>query len=51
MDFSCVSRGKIKAKNKGFIEMFFIDQIKKTYSENRKGKVPNTKFLDTYKSL
>ena len=44
--FNCTPRGKIKAKNKGEIEMYFIDRLKTEYSETGDGLVPNSTFLE-----
>ena len=42
--FICEYRGKIKAKNKGFIDMYFVHSIKPELSVNGKGIEPNEKF-------
>ncbi len=42
--FICTPRGKIGAKNKGEISMYFLDSIKSEYSSN--GIDANEKFLD-----
>lgn len=42
--FDCTFRGKIAAKNKGEIEMYFVDRIKKEYSADVKGIYPNDKL-------
>ena len=44
--FECEHRGKVEAKNKGEIDMYFVTGIKERYSENSKGKVPNELFLE-----
>lgn len=44
--FECTPRGKIKAKNKGEIEMYFVDRIKPEYSETEDGFLPNSTFLE-----
>ncbi len=44
--FECTPRGKIKAKNKGEIEMFFVERLKPEYSDNAVGLVPNSTFMD-----
>lgn len=43
--FDCEHRGKIEAKNKGKIDMYFVTQISKEYSVDGKGIVPNDDFL------
>jgi class 3 adenylate cyclase len=47
--FECEYRGKIPAKNKGTIEMYFVHGIKKELSEKKKGIVPNKKFFELIK--
>lgn len=42
--FTCEYRGKIKAKNKGFIDMYFVHSIKPELSVDGKGIVPNELF-------
>jgi class 3 adenylate cyclase len=42
--FDCTYRGKIPAKNKGEISMYFVNCIKKELSVNGQGLVPNDKF-------
>ncbi len=44
--FDCEHRGKVEAKNKGEIDMYFVTGIKERYSENGKGKIPNELFLE-----
>jgi len=48
--FDCTPRGKIKAKNKGEIEMYFVDGLKPEYSETEDGFVPNSTFLKTIRT-
>ena len=43
--FECTPRGKIKAKNKGEIEMYFVDRLKPRYSEDDQGFIPNATFM------
>ncbi|OFX47741.1 MAG: hypothetical protein A2046_11010 [Bacteroidetes bacterium GWA2_30_7] len=42
--FMCETRGKIEAKNKGKVEMYFVNAIIPELSENGEGKIPNEKF-------
>ena len=42
--FDCEVRGKIEAKNKGKIDMYFVKRINKKYAEDEHGKIPNTAF-------
>ena len=44
--FNCTPRGKIKAKNKGEIEMYFVDGLKPEYCEIGAPFLPNSTFLD-----
>lgn len=44
--FDCEYRGKIQAKNKGEIDMYFVKRIKAEYSELSKGEAPNAKFRE-----
>lgn len=44
--FDCEHRGKVEAKNKGEIDMYFVTGIKEKYSVNGKGKLPNELFLE-----
>lgn len=49
--FACEYRGKIYAKNKGEIEMYFLRGIKPKYSINGQGRVPNDTFQLIYKKI
>lgn len=42
--FDCSYRGKIKAKNKGKIDMYFVTGIKPEFSVKANGIIPNKKF-------
>jgi len=42
--FECEYRGKVKAKNKGHIDMYFVHRIRKELSVDGEGKVPNELF-------
>ncbi|MBL1180138.1 MAG: HD domain-containing protein [Bacteroidetes bacterium] len=42
--FVCEYRGKVKAKNKGFIDMYFVNSIKPELSVNGEGIEPNENF-------
>jgi ligand-binding sensor domain-containing protein/class 3 adenylate cyclase/predicted metal-dependent HD superfamily phosphohydrolase len=44
--FECTERGKIEAKNKGEIEMYFVDSIKPELSIDGKGEEPNDMFWE-----
>lgn len=43
--FECTPRGKIKAKNKGEIEMYFVNRLKPEYSADKDGFRANEVFL------
>ena len=43
--FECEYRGKIKAKNKGEIDMYFVHGLKKEYAKEGSKIIPNKKFL------
>jgi class 3 adenylate cyclase/HD superfamily phosphodiesterase len=42
--FNCTFRGKILAKNKGYINMYYVDRIIPELSLDEEGKYPNSKF-------
>jgi ligand-binding sensor domain-containing protein/class 3 adenylate cyclase/predicted metal-dependent HD superfamily phosphohydrolase len=44
--FDVVYRGKIMAKNKGHIDMYFVDRIKPELSDDEEGTIPNAKFWE-----
>jgi class 3 adenylate cyclase/predicted metal-dependent HD superfamily phosphohydrolase len=44
--FDCEYRGKIPAKNKGEIDMYFVNRIKPELSEDKEGTRPNKQFWD-----
>ncbi len=44
--FDCVYRGKVAAKNKGHIDMYFVKGIKEELSIGGKKKEPNNAFWD-----
>jgi len=44
--FDCTYRGKIPTKNKGEMDMYFVDQIKPHLSKGGRGLSPNKKFYD-----
>ncbi len=49
--FICEYRGKISAKNKGFVDMYFLKQIRPELSLDGLGITPNDTFLNLYNSL
>lgn len=42
--FECEYRGKIQAKHKGEIDMYFVNRLKPEYSGDEQGYVPNDAF-------
>jgi class 3 adenylate cyclase/ActR/RegA family two-component response regulator len=49
--FQCTSRGKLQAKNKGLMEMFFLDRITPALSSDGDGLEKNANFDELYSSL
>lgn len=47
--FDFESRGKIKAKGKGAVEMYFVKRIKPELSADKEGFEPNSKFWEKLK--
>lgn len=49
--FECEHRGKIMAKHKGHIDMYFVKRIKSEFSENADGITPNKYFQEMRSQL
>jgi class 3 adenylate cyclase len=49
--FKCEHRGKVYAKNKGEIDMFFLHGIKEKFSIDGAGRVPNQEFKLVYERI
>ncbi len=49
--FTCEYRGKIAAKGKGEVDMYFVAGIQPELSENGQGLVPNAAFQKTYEVM
>lgn len=49
--FECEYRGKIPAKHKGEIDMYFVNRLKPEYSADEAGFVPNQLFNDMLANL
>ena len=49
--FECEHRGKIAAKNKGDIDMYFVNRIKNHLSFDSVGLLPNDEFNALYSAL
>ncbi len=46
--FETEARGRIRAKNKGTVEMYFVNRIKPEYSSDREGLMMNERFRKIY---
>lgn len=49
--FLCEYRGKISAKNKGEVDMYFLQRIRPELSFDEFGLIPNEKFMAMYQGL
>ncbi len=49
--FECEYRGKIEAKNKGMIDMYFLLRIKPELSRDATGIIPNEQFYELYQKI
>ena len=49
--FDCQYRGKIAAKNKGYIDMYLVHRLKESLSSDPLGLVPNHQFQQLYSAL
>jgi len=49
--FDCTYRGRIPAKNKGEIDMYFVDRLKPAYAKDQEGMVPNEVFYKEYERI
>jgi len=49
--FDCEFRGRVAAKNKGELEMYFVNRIHPELSEGGHGRKPNERFLRKYTEL
>lgn len=49
--FICEYRGKIPAKNKGDVDMYFLKRIIPEFSSDEFGIIPNEKFWELYRRL
>ncbi|HNI91100.1 MAG TPA: adenylate/guanylate cyclase domain-containing protein, partial [Leptospiraceae bacterium] len=46
--FDCEYRGEVAAKNKGVVQMYYVNGLKRQYSKDEEGKIPNGKFWELY---
>jgi adenylate cyclase len=44
--FDCEYRGKVTAKNKGELDMYFVDRIRDEFSVDAEGSEPNRRFYE-----
>ncbi len=49
--FQCENRGKVSAKNKGEVSMYFVTGLHAEYSVDEDGVTPNDRFHECYASL
>jgi class 3 adenylate cyclase len=49
--FECEFRGKVEAKHKGQIDMYFVKGIRSGLCTDPNGRIPNQEFFALYKSL
>jgi adenylate cyclase len=49
--FICGYRGRVTAKNKGDIDMYFVDGIRPELARDADKNTPNEKFLERYREL
>jgi class 3 adenylate cyclase len=49
--FNCSYRGKVTAKNKGEIDMYFVTGIKQKFSVDNDGREPNDLFKEIYSKI
>ncbi|HMZ59664.1 MAG TPA: adenylate/guanylate cyclase domain-containing protein, partial [Leptospiraceae bacterium] len=46
--FDCSYRGRVNAKNKGEVEMYYVNGIIRDLSKDGDGKTPNESFWNRY---
>ncbi|AFM13404.1 adenylate/guanylate cyclase domain-containing protein [Turneriella parva] len=49
--FTCEFRGTVNAKNKGDLEMYYLRGIRRKFSVNGEGRVPNDRFREIYSRI
>ena len=47
--FDCEFRGKVPAKHKGEIDMYFVNRIRRELSVDAKARTPNERFFELYR--
>ncbi|HMZ63326.1 MAG TPA: adenylate/guanylate cyclase domain-containing protein, partial [Leptospiraceae bacterium] len=48
--FVCEYRGKVHAKNKGDVDMYFLKRLKPELSQDERGIIPNENFFEMYRT-
>ncbi|MCR9140846.1 MAG: hypothetical protein NXI24_01140 [bacterium] len=46
--FKCKYRGRVQAKGKGAVDMYFVERLRKQFSADPEGRVPNDEFRRVY---
>ena len=46
--FDCEYRGRVKAKNKGEVEMYYVNGLRPEYSKDGDARTPNGRFWENY---
>jgi hypothetical protein len=49
--FETEARGQVLAKNKGAVSMYFVKKLKKEYSSDAVGLIPNEQFRIIYRTF
>lgn len=46
--FKCKHRGRVQAKGKGEVDMYFVERLRRQFSHDDEGRVPNDDFRRVY---
>lgn len=49
--FECEYRGRVAAKNKGQMNMYFVNRIRPELSRNGEARIPNDRFVEMYQAV
>ena len=49
--FDCEYRGKVQAKNKGEVDMYFVQRLRPELSDDENGRIGNARFKEMYAAL
>ncbi len=49
--FDCEYRGKVNAKNKGEVDMYYVNGINTEYAKDKEKRIPNEKFWIAYRRI